>query len=388
MLCSMSRAFVLLYSASLVLLPWSWFPPFPWLHEHAQWSDVVFMLAAAAWLLDRARDGDWPEARWSHAAMAAYVGWAFVSHLATGFEPRAGSFKLAGLVELCALALITEDVASRKDGLTLIGRSLAMTGIATGIAAVIGVALWDAGLETPFVSHAGDLDPDFYARATAGLRLPNLLASFVIVASGAVAHRDADIPQPLRRLAQWAFWIAALLSFSRGILGLVLAALVRNATTTIRRRIAAGWAVLCAVAILCLTYWNVGVDPLRPWEAHLRDYTSSGWPAVTSSGKAFVGRPVVGSGPGNLPGSRKGAPCNAHLTPLNVAATLGAPALAAFAMIPYLLWRDRRRPTDFAAWGALAGLGLDALGQDVEDFRHLWVAFGIAGRAERREEDE
>ena len=27
----------------------------------------------------------------------------------------------------------------------------------------------------------------------------------------------------------------------------------------------------------------------------------------------------------------------------------------------------------------LAGLGLDALVSDVEDFRHLWVAFGLAG---------
>jgi hypothetical protein len=26
----------------------------------------------------------------------------------------------------------------------------------------------------------------------------------------------------------------------------------------------------------------------------------------------------------------------------------------------------------------LAGLGLDGLGQDIEDFRHVWVALGLA----------
>jgi hypothetical protein len=35
----------------------------------------------------------------------------------------------------------------------------------------------------------------------------------------------------------------------------------------------------------------------------------------------------------------------------------------------------------------LAGLGLDGLGQDVEDFRHVWVALGLAdaGRRDREE---
>ncbi|MGH9938924.1 MAG: hypothetical protein ACREAM_22005, partial [Blastocatellia bacterium] len=36
------------------------------------------------------------------------------------------------------------------------------------------------------------------------------------------------------------------------------------------------------------------------------------------------------------------------------------------------------RPSDLAIWGGLAGLGLDALAQDVEDFHHLWVMIGLA----------
>jgi len=61
-----------------------------------------------------------------------------------------------------------------------------------------------------------------------------------------------------------------------------------------------------------------------------------------------------------------------------VAATLGLPALAGLALAVWALWRARARPTDLATWGMLAGLGLDGLGQDVEDFRHVWVALGLA----------
>jgi hypothetical protein len=76
-------------------------------------------------------------------------------------------------------------------------------------------------------------------------------------------------------------------------------------------------------------------------------------------------------------------PCSAHLTPLDVAATLGAPALLAFVAVPFLIWRERIRPTDRIIWGVLAGLGVDALGQDLENFRHVWVALGVAARCDR-----
>ncbi len=37
------------------------------------------------------------------------------------------------------------------------------------------------------------------------------------------------------------------------------------------------------------------------------------------------------------------------------------------------------RPTSIAIWSGIAGLGIEALAQDVEDFRHLWVLIGLAG---------
>ena len=39
-----------LYLATLGLIPWAALVPFPWLHENARWSDVLFALAFLAWL--------------------------------------------------------------------------------------------------------------------------------------------------------------------------------------------------------------------------------------------------------------------------------------------------------------------------------------------------
>jgi hypothetical protein len=80
--------------------------------------------------------------------------------------------------------------------------------------------------------------------------------------------------------------------------------------------------------------------------------------AMTSSWQSFERHPLVGEGPGALTGQNRGVPYRAHLTPLNIAATMGAPALAAFAL--------------------LAGLALDGLAQDIDHFRHLWVMIGLA----------
>jgi len=367
-----------LYLVSLALLPWNWFPRFPWLHEGAQWSDAILALAAGAWLLERARAGDWPRPRAHHVAMAGYVAWAAVSHLAAGFEPRAGTFKLLGMAELAVLAILTEDFASRPGGLPAIARTIAWTSLATGLAALAGVVLHYAGIATPLVSNAGDLEPGSYARARAGFPLPNLLASFAIAGVAIVGHPRGRLPAGPRRAAQAALAMAAVLSMSRGVLGLVLAVLVRRATTPGGRAASWIWALASSATLAALTIWNVALDPTRPWEARLRQEPSSRSESISSAARSLAAHPVTGTGPGTSPGFHGGTPFDAHFAPLNVAATLGLPALAALLAIPLLLWRRRSRPTDLAVWGGLAGMALDALAQDVEDYRHLWILFGLA----------
>jgi hypothetical protein len=58
------------------------------------------------------------------------------------------------------------------------------------------------------------------------------------------------------------------------------------------------------------------------------------------------------------------------------------PALAAFAGILWSLFRrGRGRSTHAALLGGCLALLLDGLAQDVEDFRHVWVLFGLVEAA-------
>jgi hypothetical protein len=71
-------------------------------------------------------------------------------------------------------------------------------------------------------------------------------------------------------------------------------------------------------------------------------------------------------------------PFRAHLTPLNIAATTGLPALLALGGMFIALWRGRSRPTDIAIWSGLLALALDGLAQDIDHFRHVWLLIGLA----------
>jgi hypothetical protein len=92
--------------------------------------------------------------------------------------------------------------------------------------------------------------------------------------------------------------------------------------------------------------------------------------------------PWLGVGPGHAPAVVDGAPFEAHCTPLDIAATLGLPALAAFVAMVVLLW-TKTAPHDPVLWSGLVALGLDGLTEDVADFRHLWVLFGLAASSRR-----
>ena len=130
--------------------------------------------------------------------------------------------------------------------------------------------------------------------------------------------------------------------------------------------------------MVVLTAVNVTFYPLRPWDLRFPHGPSVRLQSVTSSFETLLLHPLFGSGIGSSPGRRGSLPFDAHFTPLNVAATLGLPALAGLVVLVACLWRARARPTDRALWGMLAGMALDGIGEDIEDFRHLWVALGLA----------
>ena len=172
--------------------------------------------------------------------------------------------------------------------------------------------------------------------------------------------------------------LTVVLTTSRAILAFALAAAIRGATTPFRRRFAAALAAALVLAIAALTVVNVTFYPLRPWDARCARGRRCACSRPRPRSRRSSPTPSSAPAPAPRPAAAALLPFDAHLTPLNVAATLGLPALAGLALAVVALWRARSRPTDLATWGMLAGLALDGLGQDVEDFRHVWVALGLA----------
>jgi hypothetical protein len=374
-----------LYLATLALVPWSALVPFPWLHENARWSDAIFALAFLAWGAGLARERRLPRLRPVHAGLALYLGWAAVSLLVAAPRPPSGPAKLLGLGMLLALFVVTSEMAERPGMPAAIGRTIAATSLLTALAALVGVVLSAFGTITPLVGTCGDLLPGPLSRAQAGFPHPNLLASFCVFAYGVVAREDAGLSRGWRRLVIAALALTVLLTTSRAILAFGLALAIRHATTPARRRLAWGLGAVLVLAMIGFTVVNLTFQPLRPWELQVRPGPSVRLQSAATSLETLAAHPVVGSGLGSSPGRRGSLAFDAHLTPLNVAATLGLPALAGLAFAVLCLWRARARPTDLAIWGMLAGLALDGLGQDVEDFRHVWIALGLAdaGRRDR-----
>jgi O-antigen ligase len=208
-----------------------------------------------------------------------------------------------------------------------------------------------------------------------------LLGSYCIFASAVVAQGDDAISARLRRVTQIALAVTVLSTFSRAILGFALAVMIRNARTPSLRAVAIAATAICVGLIALLTFTRVSLDPSRPFDTELSTATDSvREQELKASVDTLREHPIFGTGPGSLPGEAVGyGPRDAHNTPVGVAATLGLPALGALLALFLVLWWRRSRPTNKATWGGLAGLAIQGLGHDVENFRHVWVMIGMAG---------
>ena len=138
--------------------------------------------------------------------------------------------------------------------------------------------------------------------------------------------------------------------------------------------------VAASVAVLAvLTVGRVHLDPTRP-STFTYEVPDPGnrREAFDTGLDTLADHPLTGKGPGTFVSVNRGLPFRAHFTPLNVAATMGLPALATLVFLVVVLWRERRRPTPIATWTGLLALLVDGLAQDIEHFRHVWVMIGLA----------
>jgi hypothetical protein len=345
-----------LWLSALALLAVGWFPPgLVWLHEHAQWSDMLVLLATMPWLLTRPWD------RIPRRVWPPLTAWVVLSVLTT--VARGGWTKVAGTTLLVALFLMTADLVAGAQRAAARVTQVAMVALAA--VAVMGALLFHAGVMTPLLAPPGDLLPGGYARLRSLAFHPNLLASYAVF-SFALSHALPP-DDKLGRMGRIAAGIAALLALSRATVGLLVVAAVLRCTP---RR--AALVVGCAAALLvALTVVDLRIDPSRPWEATIDTRGGVRRQALTRAFGTALRHPLLGCGADCTPG-----PWDAHCAPVQIAATRGLPALGA---LGWLLWRLRPVPTRMTpAWAGLTALGVEALAQDVEDFRHLWVLMGIA----------
>jgi len=183
---TVSRTLEVSYLTNLALLPWSKFPPFPWLHENAQWSDPVFAFTAVLWAIQCWRENRRPRAEGIYLAMAVYAGAATLSFFFASAHQPAGTLKLLGLAELLMLAVITSDLARRPHFPRAMAWTLAISCIVVASASLLGLALFYAGVWTPLIGLYGDhlVPSSWYARVRSVSGGPNVLASFSLCLCG------------------------------------------------------------------------------------------------------------------------------------------------------------------------------------------------------------
>ena len=376
------RPALALYLAALAFLPWQSIPSFPWLAENAQWTDPLVAATAVAWLVEKRGELASRRIGAAELALAAYVAAAFASYFASSGAFGGGVENLVGVAELAVLAYLTADFASDPDALRMITWVVAGTSLLAAGAALAGLLLFYSGVHTRLVgSYGALLASNDYARVQAGMTHPALLGSYCIFASAVIARGKDVLPRGLRLTAQLALAVTVFATVSRAIIGFLLAVLIRADLGRSWRRVTIGAAVVSVAAMALLTFTKVYFDPSDP----LSTRVASGSESVRSQEldaavETLAEHPLLGTGPGSLPGEAPGyGRRQAHNTPVGIAATLGLPALLALVGLLVVLWRGRTKPTDRATWGGLAGLGVDGLGQDVENFRHVWVMIGLAG---------
>jgi hypothetical protein len=384
------RAAFAFYLVGLALLPVRWLSPLGAVQGHADWTDLLMAVSGGLWLVEKWRSKTLARSiRSWHVPLAVYLVWAALSDVANG-SAYGGSFTAVILmVELALLAVLTADFAQEAVARRAIARVITASALGTVVLAVLGLALFYLGVRTGLLGVYGEqLTPShLYARVRAGFESPPLLASFCIFASGVVASEEAALPRKLRIGTQVSLALLCTATVSRGLLGFLLAVVIRRSP-----RFRGRWRVVVPIAAVAVTLAILGA--LTVGQLHV-DATKASpvsyvVPDPGNRREAFVTsfqtlkrHPLFGIGPGALPGVNAGVPFRAHFTPLNIAATLGLPALLAFGAMLGLIWKSRPRPTQLALWSALAGIAVDGLAQDIDHFRHVWVLLGLLGRGDQ-----
>jgi hypothetical protein len=374
-----------LYLIALALVPFKWLSPLS--YPQAGPTDLFVAAAFAAWVLQRVWRRERLRIRAVHMAYAGFVA-ATLLAAALASNHRLAAENVLITCELVALALMTSAVWATPVGRRAISWVVIASIVFTAALALVALALFYAGVDTSLTeAYSGYFRAsNLYTRVAAGFESPPLMGSWCIFASAVVAMDVLGLARRVRLVLQVTLGVLSLVTLSRAFIGFVVALGLRTwrGADAGAKRAAAAVVAIGVVAMVALTVAPLSLSPLRPASSH--EDKNPRLATIETSARTFWHHPIVGEGPGTLTAKWQDSPYRAHFTPLNVAATSGLPALLALGAVVVVLWRGRRRATSLVVWSGLAGLGLDALTQDAEHFRHVWIMFGIAD-AERRETD-
>jgi O-antigen ligase len=353
------------------------------LHSHGSGSpvipsDVLFGMAAVAWVLSRPR---LPRGPFPTVALV-YLGAVLLAVVTS--EDRGHSLSRVVIdAYVVGLGVLTYSIArSHAMWRRLAGAWLVGT-VISAVVIVVGLAFYAAGFDSQeknialsISGHAPVVLPRFHGLFTA----PNLMCSYLIVSTAIVAVGWTTGLLSSRRAAVLAGGIAVsvFFSLSPGIGGVALAAGLAVWLTAAHP---ARWrgAVLCGAVIVALGFFGAAVATPRPTTWH-------------QAFDAFIDRPLLGHGPGaeivHLV-VKEGTLTDAHQTWLNIAAQTGAVGALAFTAVvaTLVLGVHRRRPLAthpalVACWSAVVGVLLyQGLTMSVEQMRHVWILLGALAAA-------
>jgi hypothetical protein len=335
--------------------------------SRVSFADLAMALAAAAWGIQwLARRVRLPSGAALPCALA-YLACAAASALVH----RAGGWKLVGLTELCAVLVVTGSLTSderfRRQVLRvwcLSAAALCAIGLVVAVLALCGVD------PAPLYVGSGELS---LVIRPAGLCRSGMLAEVALVPL-LLLLLDGErwFSRRWRGVLVALLAVTIALTLTRTILSVVAGLLVAHGLRTRRWTLpAVGLALLFALALA-----SVRVDIHGAGEPGIR------WRIAESALHNAAAHPLTGVGLGVSP-AQVGWPraadrvvvWDAHSTVLDLAATLGLPALLAFGLLVLVIARAPVRNVALVA--ALYATLFDALTIDVEDFRHVWLLLGL-----------
>lgn len=359
-------------------MPFKWFSPFA--HQQAGWTDIVMAAAVASWILEGVASRRPLRLRAPHYLLAAYLVLVAASGL-TAPDRSTAALNVLITAELVAIAVLTADFMREPSGRRAVSRVVYWVVLVAAVEGAVGLLLFYLGQTTSLADGTSVyLNPSsVYTRVAGGFYSAPLLGSFCIAASAILALPDNGLSRRARVVGQVLLAALVISTVSRPAIAFAIAFAVREASrrgTARARKVAAAVLIVGGILLTLLTVAPLSLDPLRPSatppgiNGRLAD--------IESAPKQVIHHPLLGDGPGALTAVWYGMPRRPHFTPLNIAATTGLPSLLAIVGLIVVLWRRRSRPTNMAIWSGLLALLFDALTQDVDHFRHVWMMLGIA----------